>query len=119
MIATMLCATLVAAALLAPAVRADILDPEFYKTDWTDVCATGNAQTPIDLESVESVAMPENLISSFKFPIVKGVKLKNTGTALKVRRRRARRRHIQAACSTSARCFELRRADRAGALGQS
>lgn len=81
----MLCATLAAAALLAPAVRADnLLDPTFYKTDWTDVCASGKAQTPIDLESVGSTPMPEEFVTTFKFPTVQGVKLKNTGTALKV-----------------------------------
>ena len=85
----MLCATLAAVALLAPAVRADALDPEFYKTDWTKTCASGTAQTPIDLESVASVPMPAELVTTFKFPTVTGVKLKNTGTALKVRRLRA------------------------------
>ena len=71
---------------VAVAARAQ-LDPEFYSTSgsWGGVCNSGTSQTPINIKRRDAQRMPNALVSTFTFPQVSGVKLKNKGTALQVR----------------------------------
>jgi hypothetical protein len=73
-------------ALVSTASAAGGWDPEYYANPWTGVCVTGTMQTPIDLKADyrQLPAVPDELVTDIKMPMVKNAVVKNVASAMQV-----------------------------------
>lgn len=72
---------------IASCLAAKEYNPAFYVDEWDGVCATGKMQTPIDLPARydELPAVPLDLVTDIKMPLVKHPEIINKGSAIQVR----------------------------------
>lgn len=61
-------------------------DNEYYANPWSDVCATGQLQTPINLNADYNSLppVPDTRITDFKMPMVKGAQILNVASTIQV-----------------------------------